>query len=84
MASVAVPSAADLDRSFDPQTMTVRYDSKRDTLFVRIGQPRPAISYDVLGEAWIRYVSETKEVVGIEIEDFESYFLKQHPEMTER
>jgi hypothetical protein len=84
MAAVAAPSAADIERFYDPQNMTMRYDAKRDTLMVHVGWPRPAISYDVLGEAWIRYVPDTKEVVGIEIENFESYFLKRHPEIAER
>jgi len=84
MAAVAAPSAADVERSYDPQKMTVHYDAKRDTLIVRVGPPRAAISYDVSGEAWIRYIPDTKEVVGIEIENFESYFLKQHPEIAER
>jgi hypothetical protein len=81
MAAVAAPNVADLERSYDPGKAIVRHDAKRDTLTIHLGQPRPAVSYDVRGEAWIRYVPDSREVVGIEIEDFEKYFLKQHPEL---
>jgi hypothetical protein len=81
MAAVTAPSAADIERSFDPRKAVVRYDARRDTLTIHVGAPRPAVSYDVRGEAWIRYVPDTREVVGIEIEDFEGAFLKQHPEL---
>jgi uncharacterized protein YuzE len=59
------------------------YDRKRDTLYIcqKDAVDRPARSFDVDGEFWLRLDSETNEVVGIEIEDFKSIFLQKHPEL---
>ena len=56
------------------------YNSDEDTLFIRPEIPRPAVSYDLNGELWIRFDPATKEIIGLEIENFESVFLKKHPE----
>lgn len=57
------------------------YNSDEDTFFIRPEISRPAVSYDLNGELWIRFVPETKEIIGLEIENFESVFLKKHPEI---
>ncbi|MBI4496700.1 MAG: DUF2283 domain-containing protein [Chloroflexi bacterium] len=57
------------------------YDRKYDTLFVRPEPPRPAIAVDVAGEIWLRVDPETMQVVGLEIEDFATVFLKRHPDL---
>jgi uncharacterized protein YuzE len=57
------------------------YHSKEDTLFLRPDKPRPATSFDLNGEVWVRIDPENGEIVGLEIEDFESFFLKKHPEI---
>ena len=60
-----------------------RLDAQQeDTFFTTLEPPIPAVSYDVDGEIWIRYDPETKNVVGFEIENFESIFLKKHPEIS--
>ena len=56
------------------------YNSDEDTLFIRPEIHRPAVSYDLNGEMWIRFDPATKEIIGLEIEHFESVFLKKHPE----
>jgi len=81
MAAVVAPSAADMERAINPHDLTLHYDAERDTLVIHVGEPRPAISYDINGEVWIRFVPATREVVGIEIEDFQRHFLKQHPDI---
>jgi len=58
------------------------YHAEEDVLFIRSSNPRPSVSYDWEGELWIRFDPHTKEVVGIEIENFESVFIKKHPEVT--
>ena len=57
------------------------YDRRRDTLFMRYGPKRPAVSLDVGGQLWLRFEPETGEVLGVEIEDFEKVFLVHNPEM---
>ena len=72
---------------FDEKTIqnlkstAIVYNSDDDTFFIRPKNPRPAVSYDLGGELWIRYNPTTKEIIGIEIENFESVFLKKHPEV---
>jgi len=57
------------------------YRSKEDTLFVEPSKPREATSLDINGELWLRVDVRTGEIVGLEIEDFESVFLEKHPEV---
>jgi uncharacterized protein YuzE len=63
-------------RSFTPV-----YIKDNDTLLLRPDRPQPATSVDINGELWLRIDVESGEVVGVEIEDFESVFLKKHPEL---
>ena len=58
------------------------YRSDEDIFFVSPESPGPAVSYDIAGELWIRFNPKTKEIVGLEIENFESVFLKKHPELS--
>ena len=57
------------------------YHSDEDILFIRPKNSSPAVSYDLEGELWLRFDPSTKEVLGIEIENFQSVFLKKHPEI---
>ena len=59
------------------------YHDEEDVLFLRPDTPRPAASFDLEGEVWIRFDPETSEIVGVEIEDFETIFLKKHPELAQ-
>ncbi len=59
----------------------IKYHSEEDVLFLQIGKPRPATSIDCNGEMWIRVDPTNGEIVGIEIEDFESVFIKSHHEI---
>lgn len=63
------------------KTTTIVYHSDEDTFFIRPETPQPAVSFDIGGELWIRYDPNTKDVIGIEIENFETVFLKKHPEI---
>jgi hypothetical protein len=63
------------------ETFICSYHLKEDTLFLHSDPPRPATSFDWDGNFWIRFDPETREVVGIEIENFESVFIKKYPEM---
>ncbi|MBI2760018.1 MAG: hypothetical protein HYX51_01165 [Chloroflexi bacterium] len=57
------------------------YDIERDVLSFQLGNPRPAVSIDIDGEFWVRYVPETGEIVGFEIEDFVRVYLIGHPDI---
>ena len=59
------------------------YHDAEDVLFLQPDTPRPATSFDVEGEVWIRFDPETGEIVGLEIEDFEAIFLRKHPEVAQ-
>ena len=55
-------------------------DSEFDTLMVFFGQHRngATIDADEYGDLMFQYDSETGDVIGLHIEDFESHFLKKH------
>jgi len=57
------------------------YHKDRDILFIRPDKPRPATSFDWNGEIWVRVNPENGEIVGLEIDDFETIFLKKYPEV---
>lgn len=59
------------------------YHDAEDVLFLQPDAPRPATSFDLEGEMWIRFNPETGEIVGLEIEDFEAIFLRKHPEVAQ-
>ncbi len=61
----------------------VVYDEKADTLFARPEQPRPATSIDWNGEIWVRVDPRSGEVVGLEVDDFEAFFIIKHPEIAQ-
>ena len=56
------------------------YDKKFDTFFISPSERTPAVSVDWNGEFWLR-VTENGDVIGLEVENFESVFLAKHPEM---
>ena len=41
------------------------YDEEADVLYISIGEPRKALGVDIGEGAIVRYVEETKEVVGL-------------------
>lgn len=61
------------------KTFEIVYDDNEDVFFARPSIPRPATSLDWEGEIWVRVDPNTGEIVGLEIEDFETVFLKKHP-----
>ncbi|MBM4463897.1 MAG: DUF2283 domain-containing protein [Chloroflexi bacterium] len=64
-----------------PDLECVYYD-KDDTFCIYSGSPRPAVSFDINGEVWLRIDPDSGDIIGLEIEDFESIFLKRHPELS--
>ncbi|MEK7354336.1 MAG: DUF2283 domain-containing protein [Chloroflexota bacterium] len=50
-----------------------------DTLIFQPEKPPPAISIDCDGDIMLRVDPKTREIVGIEIEDFEGYFIIKYP-----
>ena len=60
---------------------TVVYHRDTDTLVIRPIKPRQATLIDWNGELWVRVDPTTGEVIGIEVEDFVSFFLKKYPEI---
>ena len=73
----------DLTTLDNVKNFTCVYHTGQDVLFIRPLKSRPAISMDWNGEFWIRVEPVSGEIVGIEIEDFETIFLKKHPELVE-
>jgi len=59
------------------------YHQDYDAFYLQYEKPRPATSYDINGLVWLRVDVETGEVVGLQIDDFESIFLKKYPEIAE-
>ena len=59
------------------------YQKDTDTLFFRGAESRPAVSIDWDGEIWIRVDPTNGKVLGLEIEDFASVFLKKYPELSQ-
>ena len=49
-----------------------------DSLLVLFQENRPASSLDVDGELWVRYDPESGDVIGVEIDDFEQFFLEKY------
>jgi hypothetical protein len=63
-------------KSFVPKYLT-----DVDTFILRpSGKSIPAVSIDIEGEWYLRINPDTGEIVGVEIEDFEKYFIKKYPE----
>ncbi len=75
------PITPDMSTLGNLQTYLPRHDSRRDVFFLRPSTPRPATSIDCGGQFWMRVDVNTGEIIGLEIEDFEAIFLKQHPEV---
>jgi len=63
------------------ETFLCVYHDDEDSLFLRPEPPVPATSVDWNGEFWVRIKPGTGEIVGIEIENFESVFIKKYPAM---
>lgn len=57
------------------------YHDDEDTLFLRSEEPSPAVSFDCNGDVWFRVDPSSGEIVGFEIDDFETIFLKKYPEL---
>jgi len=57
------------------------YHDDEDAFFLRTEQPRPAVSFDWDGDIWLRVDPCNGEIVGLEIDDFESVFLRKYPEL---
>jgi hypothetical protein len=60
-----------------------RFHPDRDALTISVWPKRPAVSVDLEGEVWARWIPATGEVVGFEIDDFVSEFLTRHPQLAE-
>lgn len=57
------------------------YHADEDTFFLRSERPEPAVSLDWDGDIWLRIKPDSGEIVGMEVEDFESVFLRKYPEL---
>jgi len=60
---------------------TVVYHRDTDILVIRPIKSRPVTLVDWNGELWVRVDPITGEVLGLEVEDFASVFLKKHPDI---
>jgi len=57
------------------------YHGKEDTFFLRPEESKSAVSFDWNGDIWLRINPGNGEIVGFQIDDFESVFLKKYPEL---
>ena len=64
-----------------PQFKSFRlsYYKEWDILYLRSEQNPPAASIPVGHIGWLRYDSQSLEIVGADVEDFEGEFLPSHP-----
>jgi len=63
------------------QTYKPVYRKDMDVFYLRLEPNRPATSYDLNGLVWLRIDIATGDIVGIQIDDFESVFLKKYPKL---
>ena len=62
------------------RNFSLHYLANIDTLIFQIQMiPVPAISVDCDGDILLRVDPKTSEIVGVEIEDFEGYFITKYP-----
>jgi hypothetical protein len=63
------------------QTYKPLYRKDMDVFYLKPEPNRPATSYDLNGLIWLRIDIETGDIVGVQIDDFESVFLKKYPKL---
>ena len=52
------------------------YDEEADVLYISIGEPRKALGIDIGEGAIVRYIEETREVVGLTLMGIKERLLK--------
>lgn len=60
---------------------TIIYRKNIDTFYLHLKTDCPATSYDLEGILWLRVDIQTGDIIGIQIDDFESVFLNKYPEV---
>jgi hypothetical protein len=67
--------------AIDPVDIDYQYDAWSDTLYLSVlTPPQPGVSI-VLHDGWmIRVHRDTDQVIGLQIENFESHTVQEHPE----
>ena len=65
------------------EAFRLTYYAEWDTLYLRSEQNPPAASIPVGRIGWLRYDSQSLEIVGADVEDFEGEFLVTHPFLRE-
>jgi uncharacterized protein YuzE len=63
------------------QAYTPKYNKDADIFYLKSESNHPATSFDLNGLLWLRVDINTGDIVGIQIDDFESVFLKKYPEL---
>lgn len=56
------------------RNLQISYDEDSDVLYVSIGEPRPALTYEEDGGVLIRRDPETQKVVGVTVVDYDHRF----------
>jgi len=67
----------DYDTIDNIASFTSSYDKEADSLIIQPKKPVSATSIDWDGDFWVR-ISDTGEIVGIEIEDYKGFFSKKY------
>ena len=63
------------------KSYTPKYHKDTDVFYLKSASYEPATSYDLDGLIWLRINIDTGDIVGIQIDDFESVFLKKYPKL---
>lgn len=66
---------------FSPEKCVSAYDAEGDILKLSVDPGRPATSIDVSGAFWLRADPASGEVLGFEVEGFQTCFLKNRSEL---
>lgn len=70
----------DLETLKNMLKFTPLYLEDTDTLIFQPEKPVPAISVDLDGDLMLRIDPNTRQIVGVEIEDFQEYFIVKYPD----
>lgn len=54
------------------------YDEQNDVLYVSIGSPQAALSYEIRKDIWLDYIPPNKTVVGVTVLDFSKHYPVTH------
>jgi len=61
----------------EKEKLIMSYDREADVVYIRFGEPRKAVAEEIDPYVIVRRDPDSKEIVGITITDFSTYFEKR-------